>query len=140
EDLAEVAALHELHHDVVLPGDRIAIDGEDRHDIRVPQRQTDLALTLEEGDLLVVLRPAVAKDLDGDTLARARVLSAEDAPEGAAGYSVEELVATQHVAVAIVLLEFAGLPLGDVALALGDAKEVLRGRGFGGQFAQALAG
>src|SRR5262249_60467151 len=96
QDLAQVAALDELHDDEVLPGGGVVADGEDLDDVGVAQRQADLALAVEQLDALRVLAPAAAQHLDGHHPAALRVLAAEDPAEAPAGPPAQHPAAPQR--------------------------------------------
>ena len=121
EKVAQVASLDKVHHDVVLAGGRIAIDGMNPDDVGVLQADPNLALALEEFDFAGVLRPALAKHLDCNNLSRAGIVRSIDAAEAAGGNSIQQPVAAQKVAVRIALDEFGPLPRGQIPFTLQSA-------------------
>ena len=125
EHLAQVAALDELHDDVILAGRSVLVHGQDFDDVGVLQRHAHARLALEQVDALLVVAPAAAEHLDGDDAAGGVVLAAEDAAETPRLNLVQQAVAAQDEAVAVALDDLAGLPGGDDALALQEQQELL---------------
>src|SRR5262249_34680328 len=126
EDLAQVAALDELHDQVVLPRAGVLVDRQDLDDVGVLQGHADLAFTDEQLDLLRVLAPAPPQRLDGHEAAWSGIGSREDPAEGPRGDLVQDAVATQEVAVGIALEELLALPRRQLSLALEGHQELDR--------------
>ena len=117
QEIAQIAALDEVHDDVILARCRVAIDGEDVNDIRVPHAQADFAFALKQLDLARVFRPSLAQYLDGHDLARARVIGPIDAAKAAGGDSVQEAIAAEKIAVGVAFEQLRTLPWRQVSLA-----------------------
>ena len=110
QDLAQVAALDELHDDGVLVRRLVVAHRQHLDDVGVLERLADAGLADEQVDALLVLAPAAAQHLDGDDAAAPRVLGPEDAAEAARGHLVQHPVAAQEIAVLVAPEEFAALP------------------------------
>src|SRR5262249_44821099 len=81
------------------------------------------AFALEQFDVVLVLAPAAAEDLDGDHAAGLGIVGPKHAAEAAGGDLVKEPVAAQEIAVEVALAELLRLPGGEEALALQGVQE-----------------
>src|SRR5207245_6939099 len=112
QEVPEVAALDELHDNVILLGHHVAVDRQDLDDVGVPHRHAELALALEQVDAVLVVAPLAAQYLDGDHDTCLRVVGAVDAAETARGDLVQDAVAAEEVALEVALEQLAALPRG----------------------------
>ena len=123
QEIAQVAAFDELHHDEPLAGGLVLIHRQDAHDVRMVHRHAHSAFALEQFDFVRVLAPALAKDLDGDFRPGPRVIGAEDPAEAAGGNLVEDAEPAEHVAVALAAQKLRRLPGRQVAFAFEQLEE-----------------
>ena len=109
QDFAQVAALDELHHDVVLVRRLVVAHGQDFDDVGVLQRLADAAFAGEQVDALLDVLHGRRRSTLRATTRPARDLGPEDAAETAGGDFVEQPIAAQHIAVFVAFEEFAAL-------------------------------
>jgi hypothetical protein len=84
----------------------------------VPQGSAELALAVEQFDLLRVLAPAPPEYLDCHDLARVWVIGAEDSAKAAGGNLVQQTISTQEIAVLFALEQLVALKRSEEALSL----------------------
>jgi hypothetical protein len=118
EEVAQVAALDELHHDEVLTGFWVLVDREDGHDVRMADAQTEFPFSLEQLHLLLVHRPLIAEHLHRDDLPGSRVVPAVHAAETPRRNLVQDAVAAEEVAIEVALEQLVPLPGREVPLPL----------------------
>src|SRR5260370_6795553 len=103
QDVAQIAAFNEFHHDEILATGHIMTDIQYFNDSRVPEGKSDFALTLKKIDALLIFTPAAAKDFESDHPAGPGVLRAENATKAPGCDLVENPVAPQEKAVGVSL-------------------------------------
>src|SRR5262249_16625250 len=120
-EISEVTAFHKFHHDEVLSGRGVSIDGENLDDVGVVERHADAAFTLKQLNRVLFCTPLTPQDFDRDDPASSRIIGAIDPTEAPRRDLIKKTVAAQEVTVPFLFEELAGLQRSQVALALHGA-------------------